>query len=176
MHDTERECVEWVLGLTGGELETKPLKFRAPNKWGEISDRTWKYHYDGLPEWASSDFPERFECNYFTLIEIGVSYESSAPDELTIDGERWFKVRTYNHSGETECPLGSSGDDETVGEAHTEGVEECPLCEEKKGEKHGYIYLGDCLENVYCRVDFKCAECGAPKPMSEDEPFCCEEE
>lgn len=164
----EREQVEWVFGLTGGELEKEPLKFNGP---GAITGRelefSWLYHYEGYPEWAYEDFgSRRYEHDpgqYLTLIEAGVSYSSSAPDELHFpDGEVWFKVRDYTHSGETECPMGSCGDDETVGEDSTEGMERCPLCEADAGEKHGHIYLGTGVETVYRHSDISCAVCEVP--------------
>jgi hypothetical protein len=162
--DNEREQVEWVFGLTGGELDSRPLLYTAPDRWGDEIDCKWKYHYDGFPEWASEDFPERFEqggeVDFFTLVEVGCTYESRAPKWLrTSDGRIYVRVRQYGNSGETECPEGPSGGGETVGEGRTEGMDECPLCEEKKGGKHGYIYLGEGCESVYKHVEFACARC-----------------
>jgi hypothetical protein len=159
----ERACVEYVFGLTGGELEEEPLKFKDEDE----DDRSWRYHYEGYPEWAYEDFgSRRYEhdpSQYLTLIETGVSYSSGAPEELHFpDGEVWFKVRDYTHSGETECPMGSCGDDETVGKDSTEGMARCPLCEADAGEKHGHIYVGGSVETVYRHIDIACAVCEVP--------------
>jgi hypothetical protein len=163
--EIEREQVAWVFGLTGGELEDKPLTFKAPDHWGESQDRTWRYHYDGLPEYASSDYPDRFDNGvyYMTLVEIGCSYGSGAPEWIDFGKERWFQVAQFANSGETECPEGPSGAAEKVGEGHTEGMERCPLCEADAGEDHGYIYVGVGCETVYKRVDFSCDACGVLK-------------
>ncbi len=158
----EREQVAWVFGLTGGELDDKPLKFRAPGYWGgTLEDREWGYHYDGPPEWAESDFDDLNEngVDYFTLVEIGCSYGSGAPERLFVGDQFYLRVAQYANSGETECPAGSCGDDETVGEDSTEGMHMCPLCEAEAGEKHGYIYVGDGCESVYKHIDVACAAC-----------------
>ena len=189
----EREQVEWVFGLTGGELSDEPLKFQARSaysygeEYGEWEDRSWHYHYDGVPEWATEDFDRDIRhsagtfgnVQHFTLVEIGCSYGSGAPQTIRFaDGSIWHRVAQYAHSGETECPMGSCGDDETVGEDSTEGMHRCPLCEEEKGEKHGYIYVGDGCETVYAQIDFECAECGVLKSeLTADDPACnCEED
>lgn len=178
----ERMQVEYVFGLTGGELDDKPLNFTAPTKFNGDQPRTWRYSYDGVPEWAArEDFPDHNDpgVTYFTLIEIGVSYESYAPEWVRFDdGTTYFRMRQYVHSGECECPMGSCGDNERVGEDSTAGMAECPLCGEKRGEEHGYIYVGDSTETVYKRVVFSCEECGiSQSDLTADAPECdCEEE
>lgn len=165
----ERQQVEYVFGLTGGELSNESLKFTAPGRYGDVRNREWFYHYDGVPDWAEEDFKDPrgyyshdfYGSDYFTLVEFGISYESSAPEELTtLDGKLYLRVRSYSSSGETECPMGSCGDNETVGEDSTEGMAQCPLCEADAGEKHGYIYLGNSAEHVYRHLDLACAGCG----------------
>jgi len=170
----ERQQVEYVLGLTGGELEKLPLVFSDPNKtWGDTKLRKWTYHYTGVPSWAEHDFENPSMGGYCTLVEIGISYESSAPDEMVFsDGDRWFKVMSYTHSGENECPLGSCGNDETVGQDETDGFAQCPLCEADAGEKHGYIYLGHTLEIVYRKAEFSCAECNVTQDCDCEEKAC----
>lgn len=157
--EIERQQVEYVFGLTGGELESKPLAFVD----SDGDSHSWLYHYDGFPEWATEDYLDKYEngVSYLTLISIDACYGSDAPDRLTLaDGTVWAKVADYTHSGETECPLGSCGDNEAVGEETTEGLERCPLCEAEKGEEHGCIYLGPGVETVYRHVEPSCERCG----------------
>jgi hypothetical protein len=179
----ERMQVEHVFGLTGGELEDKPLTFIAPTKFDGEQPRTWRYHYDGPPEWAArEDFPDHNERDvwYFTLIEIGVSYESYAPEWVRFeDGTTYYRMCQYVHSGETECTWNVDDDGNEgarVGEGCTKGLHECPMCGEKAGEEHGYIYLGDSTETVYKRAIISCdacqitaAECDADNPMCDCE-------
>lgn len=161
----EREQVEFVFGLTGGELDDEPIEFflLPRERWEHVNPVTRHYTYDGVPEWAGSDFPDKYDSgvSYFTIVEAGIDYGSILTEAIQFaDGKVWVKVEQYVHSGETECPAGSCGDDETVGEDSTEGFAECPLCGEKAGEKHGYIYVGPGAETVYKRIDVACAECG----------------
>jgi hypothetical protein len=167
----ERQQVEEVFLLTGGELEDRPLEFRDEDG----NDRKWRYHYDGLPEYANEDFPDRHENGvyYCTLVEIGCDYGSSAPERMTFaDGDVWSKVESYANSGERECSLGPSGMGETVGEGETEEMDRCPLCEADKGEEHGYIYLGPGCETVYRRVVPSCERCGDSASDLEPTQFC----
>lgn len=116
--DTERQEIEWVFMLTGGELNDAP--------WGGFA-----YNYDGVPEWAASDFDDRFDHEYRTI--IGCFVYGSPPEQI-VDAEGVWELRaTFASSGEAECPL------------RPEVVEDerCPLCDEPSGEPHGYIYLGD---------------------------------
>lgn len=165
--EIEREQVSWVFGLTGGELGSESLKFKGPGAvTGQELEYGWLYHYDGPPEWATSDFDthDYFDAQYCTLVEFGCSYGSAAPELMIFpDGETWYRVAQFTHSGECECPEGLSGWNEKVGEGRTEGMERCLLCEADKGEEHGYIYLGDGCESVYRRIDFKCNECEVPQ-------------
>src|SRR4051812_47249633 len=57
----ERQQIEWVFGLTGGELEKEKLRFLDENG----DERSWKYHFGGVPDWAQSDFD---------IYESGVDY------------------------------------------------------------------------------------------------------
>lgn len=176
--DFERQQIEEVFGLTGGELNNKPLNFRAAGViTGNMLDFSWRYHYDGFPEWAEQDFSHPYDSEFFTLVEIGVSYQSSAPESITFeDGKTWVRVRQYTHSGECDCPLGPNGNNETVGEDSTEGLQECPLCEEKKGKKHTYIYTGTGVESVYKHTEFACSLCHMTRQDLLDDILCCLED
>lgn len=150
----ERQQIEWVFGLTGGELADEPLHFRDEDG----TERKWAYHYDDVPEWAADDFDtHEGRVSFCTLIEAGVSYSSCAPEIMNFGTEVWHKVATYAASGETECP--ERQDQELVGEGHTEGLQQCPLCEADAGEEHGFIYVGESAEHVYMHVDMLCAIC-----------------
>lgn len=43
--DSERQQIEWLFSLTGGEL--------WPESWNGFA-----YNYEGVPEWASTDFDD----------------------------------------------------------------------------------------------------------------------
>jgi hypothetical protein len=89
--EIERQQVEYVFGLTGGEL--------ADESWAGFA-----YWYEGVPEWAQEDFKGRqthwATTTYRTVIALDQCYGFNPP---TIEG--WEFVRSYGHSGETECPL-----------------------------------------------------------------------
>jgi hypothetical protein len=153
----ERQQVEYIYGLTGGELNDSPLRY-----WSEDdSEGFCRYHYDGVPEWATEDFKDA-NCrnvDYFTTINIDNPYGWFAQSMRMADGRVYHLVKTYASGGEAECPCSSSGCDEKVGEGCTKGYVECPLCEATEGEDHGMIYLGTGSEAVYKHVEFECAEC-----------------
>src|SRR5262245_19008898 len=116
--DPERQQVEWVFMLTGGELDDEP--------WNGFA-----YNYDGVPEYAASDFEDTFEYEYRTVIG---SFLYGGPPERIVAAEGAWELRaTFVSSGEAECPLRREVVDE----------ERCRLCDETRGEPHGYIYLGD---------------------------------
>lgn len=121
----EQERMEWVFGLTGGELSDR--KWECANEEGE--DATFKWWYDGVPEYAESDFPERHDLEHRTVLCYG------GPPEVLVDKDgRWYLQRSYSSSGETECPVAQADED----------VERpCCLCEAEEGEEHGHIYVGD---------------------------------
>lgn len=159
----ERERVEWVFGLTGGELE----------------DEAWegnRYWFDGPPEYGGEDFRDQYApgVEYRTVVRNALY----APSRQEIQGEptakgpgpSWRLVRTFTSSGETECPGrgDTSGETllvgghlapglrkmETVGAYKVGAVTDgrCPLCEAEKGQPHGFIYLGEgWVEVVYRR-------------------------
>jgi len=147
----EREKVEHIYGLTGGELNR--------DAWGG-----YLYNYDGVPEWAEDDFPNRLDPggDYVTCIDIDAPYGTS-DDPIECNGKVYVPIMSYQSGGERECPCGPCGaGEEVVGEegGETEGMSACPLCEAEAGEPHGMIYLGEGAEIVYRAVDPVCAECG----------------
>jgi len=122
--DTEREEIEWVFGLTGGELADKP--------WAGH-----KYWYEGVPDYAGEDFADDEEGTQYRTVVCCYAC-SNPPDELGDEEGTYKLAKVYSNSGETTCP--GHSDQDNAGRV-TE--EQCPLCDMKQGEKHGYIYLGD---------------------------------
>jgi hypothetical protein len=121
--EVERERVEYVYGLTGGELSDEPWSYCA-------------YWYDGVPEYAESDFRDWTTRTYRTAVLPGYPWY---PDKTVQDGgEVWTLVRDYRNSGEAECP----------GRQTPEMPLPCELCEAETGD-HGYIYIGEGCEAVY---------------------------
>jgi hypothetical protein len=130
VRDDEREQVEYVFGLTGGELDDEP--------WGGF-----KYNYDGPPDYAASDYPDRYDFNVQYRTVIGDFLFGGPPEVIEDDQGVWHKSGMFTTSGETECPL------------HDQPVEEerCPLCDEARGDEHGYIYIGDGWAEVIFRLE-----------------------
>lgn len=89
----EREEIEWVFGLTGGELADEP--------WAGH-----RYWYEGIPEYAHDDFPPHAEAwgDYRTIVMQALY---SPPPERIADpatGDVWILDKTYSSSGEAELP------------------------------------------------------------------------
>ena len=98
----ERERVECVFGLTGGEL----------------SDEQWQgyiYWYQGIPDYME---PPK------DLYTSGVEYRTLVADCLFGMPEikhGWELIEAFSNSGETECPCKSE-------EGAREADDVCPLC------------------------------------------------
>lgn len=137
--DAEREQIACVFGLTGGELNSK-------SRLGHV------YSYDGVPEWAASDFDDHNERDYLTVIVAGGGYLSPPRDEIEeTEEETWELVQTYGNSGETECPLAQCDAEDQWTENVLTDDGRCCLCEHTPAEGHGYIYIGEGYEAVYRR-------------------------
>ena len=158
----ERESVEWVLTLTGGELDAQP----------RVTDAGYHftYSYDGIPEWAGDDFDDKYDSGveYFTMVRN--CFFGEAPEVIAFNGRTYSREAVYVNSGERECPMrdmhecGGFEDTPTVVEDGRTVTavenEECYLCGAMRGEGHGYIYLGDgWCEVVYRHVEQACADC-----------------
>lgn len=169
----ERQQVEYVFLLTGGELDDEPLRFIDENG----CSRGWLYHYDGVPEWAECDYVDLHDncVDYFTLVEISISYGSYAPETIRVKDRTYVKMQSYGHSGECECPGQHDDPPNQVGEGHTEGLKQCPLCEEESGNKHGYIYLGNGAEHVYKWIGPSCWDCDLSREDCDGESCACDE-
>jgi hypothetical protein len=156
----ERESLECVTGLTGGEMETDPWYFlvtrddrgRQPTRDAHFPKRegsdagaaTWRdgwmlscarYWYDGTPEHSKRKLDARYD--WPTLRTIVTSGDYSAPHRELVDREgRWTLAAYYVGSGEADCYRDS---------AETGASEpDCPLC-----EGSGYVYVGQVIEAVY---------------------------
>jgi hypothetical protein len=122
-------------------LAPSPTSLRCSSK--RLRAEPWNgfaYNYDGVPEYAASDFEDTFDHEYRTV--IGCFLYGGPPEQLVDADGAWELRATFLSSGEAECPLRA----EIVAE------ERCRLCDETRGEPHGYIYLGDgWAEAVYRR-------------------------
>src|SRR5690242_19089537 len=99
----EREQLEWVLGLTGGEMERDPLHYFEETARGMVDGKPTEYPigeevshaywYDGIPEWAGDDFDDSDESNvhYMTLIYVSCIYRDM-PEMIYVDREWWIRV------------------------------------------------------------------------------------
>lgn len=172
----EREQVQAVFSLYGGELEEEPWVYWTQHEssanhaplWDkadpmhEKSMMEWaaRYWYEGAPEYVESEYREFSSVR--TFVQPGGMLTS--PHQELYDGQGIWKLKElYSASGEAPCPAQTW--DPIKHEEKAEGVrcrkveqaeaelgdgEECPLCGEKVGEEHGYVYLGDSsYEAVY---------------------------
>lgn len=113
----ERESIEQVFRLTGGELENEPLVFFESKDEDDAEFRAnatkFSHWYEGVPEYAYSDFEDadgsghkytHDSTNFFTAIR-DVTF--GPPDRFLrlANGETWERVTSYSTSGETECPF-----------------------------------------------------------------------
>lgn len=139
---TEREVVEQVFGLTGGELSDKPQRYSAPGKtMGEF-----EYLYDGQPEHAEGRH-EFQESDCFTV--VGCYFYGAPETEILLRDKHGrfagvFVLKAiYSSSGECACPCDGCDDyDDEI----------CPFCGREPGDEHECAYLGDgWLEVVYVR-------------------------
>ena len=182
----ERQQVEWVFGLTGGELADEVWANMTEGRYSDgegtgdfytFGDRYW---YEGVP-----DYMEKGQYDFWgqqrTVLAFGGGY-MDAPDPVIWDGEgEWKLIATFNSSGESPCPY---RDYDPIGQVDHQGMDprkvgrreaklvdqpwvrvaggggrtekrpghkigECPYCEERVGEEHGYIYIGEGYEAVY---------------------------
>lgn len=164
----EREQVEIVFGLGGGELEDKPWEYERP--WadpmlGTTPGRS-RYWFSGCPDYVERHEREEWDWpSARTIIDFGYP---DAPHPWLVDDEgAWILVQIFYSHGEAECPYRTwdpiAQEDHQgkgvrlVAEAETchnpESSGLCPMCEEKTGEEHGYIYLADGYEAVYSLVE-----------------------
>jgi len=138
--DIEREQVEWVFGLTGGELDDKPWQvstMRPPAQNSELL--SYAYTYEGTPSY--SDLAKDYGHQYRTVVGEFL-FDNPSPELFDKDGQRYTLVEQHKSSGEAECPYRqldpSCDEDEEELKARP-----CELCEAQEGEGHSYVYLGE---------------------------------
>ena len=139
--DQEREQIEALFSLGGGELEQDPWLGHA-------------YWFEEAPEW-DYDFRQEDDYQYRTVIE----WTRFAPEEGEVqvdeDGISWEVVKWYRPPMETDCWVCGHGSDafangffEVYGREPREG-DECGLCEYKFEDQPGYIYDGEAHEVLF---------------------------
>lgn len=144
----ERAQVERVFSLTRGELADAPLRYFRPEGVCMTgagnplpARRCWaRYWYEGTPDW-----PRITRGSYITI--VACELYGSLPSRIQAHGRKWRKVARYASSGEAECPgrLDNGSDEALRVDASDCAADSghCYYCEEKIGEPHGFIYLGD---------------------------------
>lgn len=134
----ERETVEHVFGLTGGELDDAPLSYTDEDG----AEHVFSYSYDGAPEYTEGQFSDA-EDDYRVFTAIGCYVYSAPPARITVGGRVYELKATFVSSGECACPCDGCDEDPFEGQI-------CPYCEREIGEEHGCAYLGEgWLEAVY---------------------------
>lgn len=143
----EKEQIENVFGLGGGELE-------------EGNFAGFAYWYEGAPEYASeSDLgihPHEGELR--TTITYGGGYLPHPAKELEHDGEMWELVKHFMSSGEADCWIcghGGNGKEwwadefEDKHDRPPEPTDYCGLCETEYKDMPGYVFINSGYEAVY---------------------------
>lgn len=94
---SDRESVEWVFGLLGGELMDEPWK---PS---DADGREWTvtYWFDGVPEYAESEY-DWTGNTYRTAIRDEMF--GPMPDVLVDSLGTYNRVGSFRSSGEAELP------------------------------------------------------------------------
>jgi hypothetical protein len=178
----ERQQIEEVFRLGGGELASKPWEPFVPCEssdedlqWSlrvlgglsaDASERTTlPYWYEGVPEWAGrSEFPHEHETGYDYRTVISCELYGRSPETLMDRGVLWTRVASYTSGGETECPLAQAEEEEWAEDLFA--ARPCKLCEAQEGEEHGCIYLGDgWSEVVYESRTRYCDSCSEEIPV-----------
>jgi hypothetical protein len=162
--EIEKEQVEQVFMLGGGELNHEPWTVKVPEpgltshptyrpaRGARMQSETFPYWYEGPPEYAEEFRGYRHEGTYRTVV-ADCLYGLPPVAVADRDGV-WKRVAEFRSSGERECPwegvddiptvMGRHGRQGTkVLKAHTNDGKECSLCSANVGEAHGYVFLGE---------------------------------
>jgi hypothetical protein len=136
----ERQQIEEVFGLGGGELSDKP--------W-----QGFPYWYVGIPDYLGrAEYPDQHSSGIEYRTVVTCLLYGDAPTIIDDGSQRWQRTEHFTSSGETECPWAQADDGPTV-TADQAKDGECPLCGESVGSEHRYIYLGDGWSEVIYRND-----------------------
>jgi hypothetical protein len=161
--EIERERIEWVYGLTGGELADTPWRGFAGDESHERDVEpvaiTRAYWYEGIPDYCERSERERwtYDTRAVTLITWGGGYLPYPKKWIADESGIWVKVACYTNSGETECPGRHEDEGPKVRPEQCGEDGWCLLCEER--EEHGYIYLGEGYEAIYALAVHRCEDC-----------------
>ena len=161
----ERERVEWVFGLTGGELGAEPWACMHVGRFGDHYTFGNRYWYEGVPDHLNAR--NYFDHEYRTTVTWGGGYLPEPNREIWDGQGQWKLVASFMNSGEVECPNrtwdpidrcevehGSQNPvSEEIAEMFDSKRKVCYLCEEPVGKQHGYVYIGEGYEAVYELVE-----------------------
>lgn len=146
----EREQVQQVFGLTGGELMDVEWETHLPHV--ETHSVTFTYWYHGVPEYVSESLQFPISQTYRTVCESELY--GMVPERVTDDEGTWKVVARYSTSGEVECPCRNSDNPDAVSVDNP-----CPLCGADGTDAypitepvHGYIYIGDGWAEIVYRL------------------------
>ena len=158
--EIEQQQIEQVFALGGGELNHEPWTVKVPEpglsshpRWrpvrgARMQSETFRYWYEGPPEYAEAFRRSQYEHPYRTVVGYGTQ-----PIAVSDAQGVWRRVADFRSSGEAECPWRQS-DEPKVRKSHTNDGKVCMLCEADVGDEHGYIYLGDGYgESVYQLIE-----------------------
>ena len=140
----EKEQIENVFGLGGGELEHE-------------SFAGYKYNYEGPPDYAE-EIDDDFNYQYRTVIVSGGGHLPPPDKTLEHEGVTWELVDHFMSSGESDCWVCGAGGNgkewwaEEFEKQHGRPPtpeDECGLCEYKFADMPGSTHIGEGYEVVY---------------------------
>lgn len=134
--DLDRERIECVFGLGGGELHEPHPDFRDSEGWDGPDGIA--YWYEGIPEYTS-------------LVDLGLTFDDEVRTAILDvmfgfpdSPEGWGQVASFRSSGEANCWWCAQGAEN--GTDNEDQRDACTLC-----EGDGLIYLGDGMAEVVYR-------------------------
>jgi hypothetical protein len=140
----EKQQVEQVFGLTGGELEDGPWIYTYEKDDQKI-EGTFLYWYEGVPDYCGAEIPDRHLHEYRTIVQDCLW--GLPPDRIEdAEGDVWIRISSFTSSGETPCPFMECDEEPEILPA-----DGCPFCGMMPGEPHEYIYLGNGWTEVVYR-------------------------
>ena len=128
--------------------------------------------YGFAPEWMERDLRRKhgWDAEFCTVVTSGGGYQNVEPETRTDEtGVLWTLVGSGTHGAERPCPVPENhpgrvtrADSVLVADPyrHSKGYgprnesavrAECPMCEERIGKEHGYVYIGEGAEYVYLK-------------------------
>jgi hypothetical protein len=158
----EREQIEQVFSLTGGELMDVAWVPQYMN--GRVSHQyltpvVFTYWYQDVPEYVERSYSDPIRPGGIYRTVVRNEMFGMVPETVTDDEGTWKVVARYSTSGECECPYQHDDDPPVPTKEHP-----CPLCaadgspawqspSNTDAGEHGVIYIGEGWAEIVYRLD-----------------------